>query len=72
MLKSKLMAGYIDRVAAEIAALIAREGLDYLQTKAVFKAARHKAGLAAPKPRRGAPARLRVCEFLPVAVTAAI
>ena len=64
MLKSKLMAGYIDRVAGEIAALIAREGLDYLRTKAVFKAARHKAGLAAPKPRRGASARLSLEEEL--------
>jgi integrase/recombinase XerD len=54
------MAGYIERVVGEIAALIAREGLDYMQTKAVFKVARQKAGLAAPRPRRGAPARLNL------------
>ena len=58
------MAGYIDRVASEIAALLAREGLDYLQTKAVFKAARQKAGLTAPKPKRGTPARLNLEEEL--------
>lgn len=58
------MAGYIERVAGEIAGLIAREGLDYLQTKAVFKVARQKAGLVAPKPRRGAPARLSLEEEL--------
>ncbi|NYZ14346.1 tyrosine-type recombinase/integrase [Azospirillum sp. RWY-5-1] len=58
------MARYIERGAGEIAALIAREGLDYLQTKAVFKAARRMAGLTAPKPRRGAPARLSLEEEL--------
>ena len=58
------MAGYIDRVAGEIAALLAREGLDYLQTKAVFKAARQKVGLTAPKPKRGSPARLSLEEEL--------
>lgn len=58
------MAGYIDRLAGEIAALITCEGLDYLQTKAVFKAARQKAGLTAPKPKRGAPARLSLEEEL--------
>lgn len=58
------MAGYIERVAGEIAALIAREGLDYMQTKAVFKVARQKAGLAAPQPRRGAPTRLSLEEEL--------
>lgn len=52
------MTGYIERVSSEIAALIAREGLDYNQTKAVFKAARRKAGLKAPKEHRGSPARL--------------
>jgi integrase/recombinase XerD len=58
------MPGYIERVAAEIAAVIAREGLDYLQTKAVFKAARQKAGLTAPRPQRGAIARLTLEEEL--------
>jgi hypothetical protein len=37
------MPGTIERLADIIAALLAREGLDYLQTKAVFKAARQKA-----------------------------
>ena len=46
----KLHGQYIERIAGAIAALLAREGLDYLQTKAVFKAARQKAGLTAPKP----------------------
>lgn len=32
--------------------------MDYTQTKAVFKAARRKAGLKVPKEKRGAPARL--------------
>ncbi len=58
------MAGYIERVAGEVAALIAREGLDYLQTKAVCKAARRKAGLTAPNARRGAPDRLSLEEEL--------
>ena len=58
------MPGYIERVSNVIAALIAREGLDYLQTKAVFKAARQKAGLKAPKVRKSAPARLSLEEEL--------
>jgi hypothetical protein len=58
------MVGYIERVSSEIAALIAREGLDYNQTKAVFKAARRKAGLKAPKEHRGSPARLTLEEEL--------
>ena len=58
------MAGYIDRIADTIAAILTREGLDYTQTKAVFKAARQKAGLRAPKERRSAPARLSLEEEL--------
>jgi integrase/recombinase XerD len=58
------MAGYIDRVADAIAAILTREGLDYTQTKAVFKAARQRAGLKAPKEKRGAPARLSLEEEL--------
>jgi integrase len=58
------MPGYIERVSNVIAALIAREGLDYLQTKAVFKAARQKAGLKAPKVKKSAPARLSLEEEL--------
>ena len=50
------MDGYITRVADEIADLLVREGIDYVQSKAVFKAARSKAGSvrrrnAAPRPR---------------------
>ena len=58
------MLGYIDRVADAIAAILTREGLDYTQTKAVFKAARQRAGLTPPKERRGAPARLSLEEEL--------
>ena len=52
------MPGYIDRTASQIADILMREGLDYAQTKAVFKQARAKAGLSAPKEHRGSPARL--------------
>lgn len=58
------MTGYIERVSGEIADILLREGIDYLQTKAVFKAARVKAGLQAPKEKRGAPARLTLEESL--------
>ena len=43
------MSGYIERAANQIADILMREGLDYTQTKAVFKQARTKAGLRAPK-----------------------
>ena len=58
------MDGYITRVADEIADILLREGIDYVQSKAVFKAARSKAGLRAPKERRAAPARLTLKEQL--------
>jgi len=58
------MDGYITRVADEIADILVREGVDYVQSKAVFKAARSKAGLRAPKERRAAPARLTLEEQL--------
>ena len=58
------MTGYIERLSDEIADLLLREGIDYVQTKAVFKAARAKAGLRAPKEKRGAPARLTIEESL--------
>ena len=58
------MDGYITRVAGEIADILVREGIDYVQSKAVFKAARGKAGLRAPKERRAAPARLTLEEQL--------
>ena len=56
--------GYIERLSDEIADLLIREGLDYNQTKAVFKHARRKAGLRPAKPQRGAVARLTLEEEL--------
>ena len=56
--------GYIDRAANQVADILMREGLDYIQTKAVLKRARAKAGLHAPKGRRGSPARLTLEEEL--------
>ena len=58
------MPGYIERVSSQIAEILMREGLDYTQTKAVFKQARAKAGLHAPKEHRGSPARLTLEEEL--------
>lgn len=58
------MPGYIERISDQVAALIVKNGLDYLQTKAVFKAARQKAGLSAPSGKRGAPNRLTLEEEL--------
>ena len=58
------MNGYITRVADEIADILLREGIDYVQSKAVFRAARIKAGLHAPKETRNAPARLTLEEQL--------
>ena len=58
------MPGYIDRAANQFADILMREGLDYTQTKAVFKQARGKTGLTAPKERRGSPARLTLEEEL--------
>ena len=52
------------RAAAAIAAVLVRAGLDYAQSKAVFKAARQKAGLRAPPARRGGVDRLTVEEEL--------
>jgi integrase/recombinase XerD len=54
----------IERIAAAVAAILAREGVDYLQSKAVFKAARQKAGLTAPPDRRGGVDRLLLEEEL--------
>ena len=58
------MNGYITRIADEIADILLREGIDYVQSKAVFRVARIKAGLRAPKERRAAPARLTLEEQL--------
>jgi hypothetical protein len=38
------------RAEAAVAAILVREGIDYAQSKAVFKAARQRAGLHAPPP----------------------
>ena len=54
----------IARAAAAIAAILAREGVDYAQSKAVFKTARQRAGLCAPTERRGGIDRLTVEEEL--------
>lgn len=56
------MGGYIERISGEIADILLREGIDYVQTKAVFKAARTKAGLRASKEKRTAPDRLTLEE----------
>ena len=54
----------IQRAAAAVAAVLVREGIDYAQSKAVFKAARARAGLQAPPERRGGVDRLNVEEEL--------
>ena len=58
------MNGYITHVADEIADILLRECIDYVQSKAVFRAVRIKAGLHAPKETRNAPARLTLEEQL--------
>ena len=54
----------IQRAAAAVAAVLVREGIDYAQSKAVFKAARARAGLRALPERRGGVDRLSVEEEL--------
>ncbi len=54
----------IARAAAAIAAVLVREGVDYAQSKAVFKTARARAGLRAAPERRGGVDRLTVEEEL--------
>lgn len=56
--------GSIQRATAAIAAVLVREGIDYIQSKAVFKAARARARLHASPPRRGGVERLSVEEEL--------
>jgi integrase/recombinase XerD len=50
--------------AAAVAAILAREGVDYAQSKAVFKAARERAGLRAAPEHRGGVERMTVEEEL--------
>ena len=52
------------RATTAITAILVREGVDYAQSKAVFKAARSRAGLRAPTERRGGVDRLSVEEEL--------
>jgi integrase/recombinase XerD len=54
----------IARATTAIAAILTREGIDYAQSKTVFKAARQRAGLRAPPERRGNIDRLTVDEEL--------
>ena len=54
----------IKRTAAAVATILVREGVDYAQSKAVFKAARQRAGLRASPERRGGVDRLTVEEEL--------
>jgi integrase/recombinase XerD len=54
----------IKHTAAAIAAILVREGVDYVQSKAVFKAARERAGLRAAPEHRGSVDRLTVEEEL--------
>ena len=54
----------IERAASAIAAILVREGVDYPQSKAVFKVARQRAGLRAPPERRGSINRLTIEEEL--------
>ena len=56
--------GYIENISGKIASIITKEGLDYNQTKAVFKAARQKAGLTPGKKQTGAVERLSLEEEL--------
>jgi integrase/recombinase XerD len=54
----------VKRAAAAVAAILVREGVDYAQSKAVFKAARERAGLRASPEHRGGVDRLTVEEEL--------
>ncbi len=54
----------VKRAAAAVAVILVREGVDYAQSKAMFKAARERAGLRASPERRGGVDRLTVEEEL--------
>src|SRR5919112_5149469 len=56
--------GRLERIASAVAAILAREGVDYQQSRAVSKAARQKAGLTPPPDRRGGIDRLTLEEEL--------
>src|SRR4051794_15134933 len=59
-----LVMSSIERAVTAVTAILVREGLDYLQSKAVFKAARQRAGLQPPPDRRAAIDRLTIEEEL--------
>ena len=48
----------VARIAAAIAAILVREGVNYAQSKTVFKAARRRAGLHAAPEHRASVQRL--------------
>jgi integrase/recombinase XerD len=54
----------VTRAAIAVAAILVREGVDYVQSKEVFKIARQRAGLHAPAEPRGVVDRLTVEEEL--------
>ena len=56
----------LSRAAAAIATILVREGVDYAQSKAVFKVARERAGLHASPACRSSVDRLSVEEELGV------
>jgi integrase/recombinase XerD len=60
----KLAMSSIERAVTAVTAILVREGIDYLQSKAVFKAARQRAGLQAPPDRRAGIDRLTIEEEL--------
>src|SRR4051812_18808831 len=61
---SKLVMSSIERAVTAVTPLLVREGLDYLQSKAGFKAARQRARLQPPPDRRAAIDRLTIEEEL--------
>jgi integrase/recombinase XerD len=56
--------GSVERTAAAIAAILVRDGVDYAQSKAIFKAARQQASLRPPTERRRRIDRLTLEEEL--------
>lgn len=56
--------GYIEKVSDKIAKILIEEGLDYNQTKVVFKAARSKAALKPEKKKQSSVERLSLEEEL--------
>ncbi len=63
-LQANCVMASVKRVAAAVATMLVREGVDYAQSKAIFKAARERAGLRAAPEHRGGVDRLTVEEEL--------